>query len=183
MLAGWALLVFAAAGFGCAVRPAIDEHALIARIREFEARLPGISDADQLTVLRSFAHEMVHQRVRVGQATVVAVYERGTDWYTQPFFGFDYVEAHYVRLFDLDPTFDRRLKATRHWASVACTTADRQLMFELAMDPDRGAALRPGQHISFTCEVAGVIRGKTVYSRLVAMGGSRLGGVRTIARP
>jgi hypothetical protein len=176
MLGGLALLVFAVAGSGCATRPAIDEHALMTRLGDFETCLQGIGDADKFAALERFAHEMLHRRVRVEDATVVAVYERGRDWHTQPFFGFDYVEAHYVRLVDLDPAFDRRMKKTRHWASVACTTADRQLMFELALDPDRGTAIRPGQHISFTCEVAGVIRGKTVYSRLVAMGGSRLGG-------
>jgi hypothetical protein len=169
-LAALALLVLGANGYACAPRPAIDEHVLMTRIGKFEAGLQGISEADKIAALKHFAHEMVHQRVRVGRATVVAVYERGSDWYTRPFFGFDYVEAHYVRLVDLDSAFDQRLKATRHWASVACTSVDRQLMFELALDSVGNATLRPGQEVSFTFEVAGIIRGKTVYSRLVKTG-------------
>jgi hypothetical protein len=42
-------------------------------------------------------------------------------------------------------------------------------MFELAVDAETHAGLRPGQQFSLTCEVAGIIRGKTVYSRLLTM--------------
>jgi hypothetical protein len=163
-----ALLSGAAACTG-APRPAIDERVLMTQIGRFEVALQGTSDAQKLVTLHRFANQMLHQRVRVTQARVAAVYTRGSDWNTQPFFGFDYAEEHYVRLLDLDPEFDRRLKACRHWASVACTLGDRQLMFELALDSDADANLRPGQQVSFTCEVASIIRGKTVYSRLVTM--------------
>ena len=158
-------------GTGCVAkpRPEMDEHGLILRIRDFEAALDEKSDAQKLKALAGFADEMLHRHVRVRSATVAAVYERGTDWDTRPFFGFDYVEAHYVRLADLDPEFYRQLHRHRHWASVASTIDDRQLMFELAVDPETHAGLRPGQQVSFTCEVAGIIRGKTVYGRLVAM--------------
>ena len=168
----WIVVVLLlATGIGCVdkSRAEIDDHALMLRIRAFEAKVAGKSDAQKLAALAGFADEMLHRHVRVRSATVVAVYERGDDWNTRPFFGFDYVEANYVRLADLDPTFDRQLKGNRYWASVACIPDDRQLMFELAMDPETHAGLRPGQHVSFTCEVAGIIRGKTVYSRLLTM--------------
>ena len=168
----WIVVVLLlATGIGCVdtSRPEMDDHVLMLRIRDFEAKLAEQSDAQGHIALAGLAEEMLHRHVRVRSATVVAVYERGDDWSTRPFFGFDYVEAHYVRLADLDPEFHRQLKGNRHWASVACTTDDRQLMFELAMDPETHADLRPGQLVSFTCEVAGIIRGKTVYSRLLTM--------------
>jgi len=168
----WTVVVLLlATGTGCVEkpRPEMGEHRLMLRIRDFEATLADKNDAQKLTALAGFADEMLHRHVRVRSATVAAVYERGTDWDTRPFFGFDYVEAHYVRLADLDPEFYRQLHRHRHWASVACTIGDRQLMFELAVDPETHAGLRPGQQVSFTCEVAGIIRGKTVYGRSVTM--------------
>ncbi len=166
-----AALLLLVAGMGCAGNsgPTIDDHELMARIRGFEAALAGKTDAQKSAELAVIAGRMLHSRVRVRSASVVTVYERGTDWDTRPFFGFDYVEAHYVRLVNLDPEFYRELHGTRCWASVACTFDDRQLMFELAMDPRTHAGLRSGQPVSFTCEVAGIIRGKTVYCRLVTM--------------
>ncbi len=167
-------LVLLVAGIGCADNrsPAMDHQALVARIRGFEASLAGKNDAQKSAELAGFAGRMLHSRVRVRSATVVTVYERGADWDTRPFFGFDYVEANYVRLADLDPEFYRQLHGARYWASVACTFDDRQLMFELAMDARTHAGLRSGQSVSFTCELAGIIRGKTIYSRLVTMDGS-----------
>ena len=164
-----ALVLFT--GLGCVdtARREIDDHALMRRIRAFEAALVEKTDAQKLAALAAFAGDMLHRRVRVRSGTVAAVYERGDDWNTRPFFGFDYVEAHYVRLADLDPEFYRQLHGHRYWASVACISDNRQLMFELAVDPPTHAGLRPGQNISFTCEVAGIIRGKTVYSRLLTM--------------
>jgi hypothetical protein len=153
------------------LRPDIDDGALALRIRGFEAGLVGRSDPQRLASLAAFAGDMLHRQIRVRSATVAAVYERGDDWNTRPFFGFDYVEAHYVRLVDLDKEFYQQLHGSRYWASVACTSDDRQLMFELAMDGKTHAGLRPGQHVSFTCEVAGIIRGKTIYCRLVTLGG------------
>ena len=165
-------VVLLSTGIGCVdkSRAEIDDHALMLRIIAFEATLAGKSDAQKVTALAGFADEMLHRHVRVQSGTVVAGYERGDDWNTRPFFGFDYVEAHYVRLADLDPEFHRQLHGNRYWASVACIPDDRQLMFELAVEAETHAGLRPGQHVSFTCEVAGIIRGKTVYGRLVTMG-------------
>jgi hypothetical protein len=166
------VLLLLSIGPGCVdrPRPEIDEHALMLRIRDFEAELAPKSDAQKQAALAALADDMLHRHVRARSATVVAVYERGEDWNTSPFFGFDYVEAHYLHLIDLDPEFHRQLHGMRYWASVACTSGDRQLMFELAMDPETHAGLRPGQDVSFTCEVAGIIRGKTVYGRLITIG-------------
>lgn len=158
-------------GIGCVgkSRREIDERALMLRVKGFEAKLAQESDAQKLAALAGFAEEMLHRHVRVRSATVVAVYERGNDWNTRPFFGFDYVEAHYIRLADLDPEFYRQLHGHRYWASIACISDNRQLMYELAVDAETHAGFRPGQNLSFTCEVAGIIRGKTVYSRLLTI--------------
>jgi hypothetical protein len=163
------LLLSLASGCVDRRRPEIDEHALMRRIRAFESELADKSDAQKAAALAGLADDMLHRRIRGRSATVVAVYERGEDWDTKPFFGFDYVEAHYLRLVDLDPEFYRQLHGQRYWASVACISGDRQLMFELAMDQGVHAGLRPGQMVSFTCELAGLIRGKTIYARLLTI--------------
>jgi hypothetical protein len=139
------------------------------RINAFEGELADKSDGQRHAALAGLADDMLHRPIRVQSATVVAVYERGGDWDTKPFFGFDYVEAHYVRLVDLDPEFLRQLHGERYWASIACTSGGRQLMFELAIDHGVHAGLRPGQMVSLTCELAGIIRGKTIYGRLLTM--------------
>lgn len=166
------VLLLLSIGTGCVdkPRPEIDEHALMRRIRDFEAELAQKNASQKQAALAGLADDMLHRHVRVLSATVVAVYERGGDWDTRPFFGFDYVEAHYLHLIDLDPEFHQQLHGMRYWASVACTSGDRQLMFELAMNSETHAGLRPGQDVSFTCEVAGIIRGKTVYGRLITIG-------------
>jgi hypothetical protein len=164
-----ALVLFTAPGCVDTARREIDDHALLRRVRTFEAALVERTDAQKLAALAAFAGDMLHRHVRVRSGTVVAVYERGEDWNTRPFFGFDYVEANYIRLVDLDPEFYRQLHGHRYWASVSCIPDDRQLMFELAVDGETHARLQPGQHVSFTCEVAGIIRGKTVYSRLATI--------------
>jgi len=150
---------------------AIDAEALAERLTALE-RSAEESDPEAVrVVVRRFAETMVHARVHVSAARVIQTYTR-EGWRTRPYFAVNYIRDDYVYTGDLDPRFQDELAKHMHWVSVVKSLPDRQLMFELAIDEATFEELKPQELVSFTCEIAGIIRGgKSVYSRLIEMEG------------
>ncbi|MCP4201277.1 MAG: hypothetical protein GY769_05010 [bacterium] len=119
--------------------------------------------------LEEFARRAVHSSIEATDAEVVSVYRRDADWATRPYFALGYDRETYVYLEEIDPGFQADLARHPNWASVAYTTGEQQLMFELALDRSTFEQLQPGCRINLTCELAAVIRGgKSVYCRALA---------------
>jgi hypothetical protein len=120
--------------------------------------------------LEEFARRAVHASIEVSDAAVMSLYQRGVDWRTRPYFAVTYDRDSYVYLDQIDAGFQADLARHSHWASLANTAGNRQLMFELALDRTTFDQLRVGCRVDFTCELAAVIRGgKSIYCRAIAM--------------
>ncbi len=159
---------------GLATSPAespqgIDETEFARRLTELERSAARLEAAHVRSLVRQFAEKMVHERARIRSARVIATYER-VDWKTRPYYAVNYITEDYVYLDELDQQFQDDLARNRYWVSVVKSLPDRQLMFELAIDEGTFETLAPEDIVSFSCEIAGVIRGgKSVYSRLIAL--------------
>lgn len=151
----------------CGASP-IDDDELLRRIRAFEASLDGTSDENRMELLREFADEVLHSELSVSSARVASTYRR--DNVTRLYFGTDYDESNHLYLEDIDADFHRLFERHEHWVSIVKTYPDRQVSFELAIDPATYRRLEGGQGVSFVCEIAAVIRGKSAYCRAVEVG-------------
>lgn len=139
---------------------------LVNELVQLEQESVGLSEEASKLLLRSFARRAVHTRLEISGAHVVSVYVRDSKWKTRPYFALTYTKTSYVYLEEVDQEFQAALARHPHWASVAHTTGDRQLMLELALEPSVSTILRANCQIDLTCEIAAVIRGgKSVYCR------------------
>lgn len=147
----------------------IDVPTLAERLTALERAAREAEPAEVRGLVRQFAEQMVHAKVKVESGRVIATYTR-EGWKTRPYFAVNSVPEDYVYTGELDGRFQADLAAHVHWVSVVKSLPDRQLMFEIAIDEAAVGALRPQEIIDFTCEIAGIIRGgKSVYGRLVAL--------------
>lgn len=141
----------------------IDDHELLRQVRDFEAQLEDASPRVTRGLLEEFAFGVVHRNVKVSSAVVASTYHR--DNITRVYFGTDYDESRHLYLADIDADFQRWFEHHEHWVSIVKTYPDRQVSYELAIDPATFRRLEPGRPVSFVCELAAVIRGKSVYCR------------------
>jgi len=147
----------------------IDETELVRRLTQLEREAARAEPSEVAGLVRRFAREMAHQRVRVHSARVIQTYER-VGWRTRPYFAVNYLPDDYTYLDELDQTFQDELAGHLHWVSIVKSLPDRQLMFELAIDDATFEALERDDVVTFTCELAGVIRGgKSVYCRMLEL--------------
>jgi hypothetical protein len=147
--------------------PLIDDHELLRQIRASEAKLSDASAAARNELLREFAGKVLHRELSVSSAVVASTYRR--DNITRVYFGTDYDESNHLYLADIDAAFQRRFERHEHWVSIVKTYPDRQVSYELAIDPATYRRLQRGRSVSFECELAAVIRGKSVYCWAIAV--------------
>jgi hypothetical protein len=121
----------------------------------------GQGRAPAQDILKEFANEHSGAELRVIGAIVAATYIRDNP--TNLYFGLNYDPNDHIYLSEIAPAQDGFIRPHVYWASVVKTYPDRQLSFELAIDEPAFQRLQPGQVISFTCEIAAVIRGRSVY--------------------
>lgn len=147
--------------------PPIDDDELLRQIRVYEARLSDAPAEARKEMLREFAGRFLHRELSVSSAVVASTYRR--DNVTRVYFGTDYDEANHLYLDDIDAAFQRRFERHEHWVSIVKTYRDRQVSYELAIDPATYRRLQRGRSVSFECELAAVIRGKSVYCWAIAV--------------
>jgi hypothetical protein len=145
--------------------PPIDDHELLRLVRDLETLLAGTSADTRQDLLRAFANDVLHRDLSVKSAVVASTHRR--DNVTRVYFGIDYDESNHLYLGDIDAEFQRRFEHHEHWVSIVKTYPDRQISYELAIDPATYQRLDGGQRVSFICELAAVIRGKSVYCQAV----------------
>jgi hypothetical protein len=141
------------------------EQEFLARIARFERTLQDAGQDETQRELRLLADDLLHRVIFVQGAVVASPYRRGNT--THVYFGVDYDPDHYLYLADLDPEFQAFFERHEHWVSVIKTFDDRQFSYELAIDPKTFDRLDQGQPVSLTCELASVIRGKSVYCKML----------------
>lgn len=135
-----------------------------------EQRSNNLSSEEARLQLEEFGRRAVHASIEVPDAAVMSLYQRGAEWRTRPYFALTYDRESYVYLEEIDAGFQADLASHPDWASLASTAANRQLMFEVALDRSTLEQLQVGCRVDFTCELAAVIRGgKSIYCRTIAM--------------
>ena len=170
------VLVFVSA---CSPAPMSDLE-LLAGIEEFEV---AIDDQPRDTVqglLRVHAGTFKGQVVDVQSAVIASRYTRENP--SDIYFGVNYDQSDHLFLSEIDPPLHDFLENHKHWVSVVTTHPSRQLMYELPIDEQTFERLEPGQEVTFSCRIAAIIRGKSVYCIPVEMNIGRWRG-RTPGRP
>ena len=97
----------------------------------------------------------------MSDARVASTYTRENQSYI--YFGYDYDPNDHLFLSEIDPALHESLTHHRLWASVAKTTSSRQVSYELPVDRGTFELLENGMRISFSCRIAALIRGRSVY--------------------
>lgn len=155
-----AAVVAAAAFWACTPAP-IGDLELVAHIEEFEDAIAG----QPPDIVRQLMLEQVAifkgRLVEVSSAVVASTYTRENP--SHIYFGVNYEVEDHLFLSEIDPPLHEMLVNHRHWVSVAASYPTRQLSYELPIDQDTFARLERGQALSFTCRIAALIRGKSVY--------------------
>lgn len=134
---------------------------LLAHIEEFEMATHGQSRETVQSLLRTHAHRFLRQRISVRSAVVASTYTR--DNTSNIYFGVNYDPSDHLFLSELDPSLHESLENHRFWVSVARTYPSRQMSFELPVDEQTFERLQKGTQIAFSCQIAALIRGKSVY--------------------
>lgn len=142
---------------------------LLAEIEEFEASIVGQRRDAVQRKLRDLATTVKGRIVNVQSGVVASTYAR--DNQSNVYFGVNYDENDHLYLSQIDPQLHEVLKDHRHWVSIAVTSPSRQLSFELPIDQDAFDRLNRGQELSFSCRIAALIRGKSVYCFPVVLDG------------
>lgn len=134
---------------------------LLAGIEEFETSIVGQPREVVQELLREQASTFKGRVVNVPLAVVASTYVR--DNLSKIYFGANYDEDDHLFLSVIDPPLHEMLENHRHWVSIAATYPSRQLSFELPIDQETFESLEQGQEVSFSCRIAALIRGKSVY--------------------
>jgi hypothetical protein len=134
---------------------------LLAHIEEFEMAVQGQSRDTVQSLLRTHARRFLGQRISVKSAVVASTYTR--DNTSNIYFGVNYEPKDHLFLSELDPSLHESLENHRLWVSVARTYPSRQMSFELPVDEQTFERLEKGMQIEFSCRIAALIRGKSVY--------------------
>jgi hypothetical protein len=134
---------------------------LLAHIEEFELAIQGQSRDTVQSMLRTHAQEFWGQQISVRSAVVASTYTR--DNTSNVYFGTNYDRNDHLFLSELDPSLHQSLENHRFWVSVANTYPSRQMSYELPIDELTFKRLEQGTQISFSCRIAALIRGRSVY--------------------
>jgi len=134
---------------------------LLAHIEEFEQAALGQPHETVQSLLRTHARRFLGQRISVSSAVIASTYTR--DNTSDIYFGVNYDPSDHIFLSELDPSLHESLENHHFWVSVARTYPSRQMSFELPVDEQTFERLEKGTQIAFSCRIAALIRGKSVY--------------------
>lgn len=134
---------------------------LLAHIEEFEQAVQGQPRETVQSLLHTHARRFSGQRISVRTAVVASTYTRVNT--SDIYFGVNYDPGDHLFLSELDPSLHESLENHRFWVSVVRTYPSRQMSYELPVDEQTFERLEKGTQISFSCRVAALIRGKSVY--------------------
>ena len=155
-----AVAALAAGHSACSPRP-IGEKELVASLESFDLAVRDQPRESLKVLLREQAARFKGRLITVSFATVASPYLREDT--SNIYFGVTYDARDHVFLSELDPDLHEALKNHRLWVSIVKSYPSRQLSYELPVDHSVFEALRPGQHVGFSCRIAALIRGKSVY--------------------
>ena len=141
--------------------PPIGHDELMAEIEAFERAIEGQPREVVQRLLREQVVEFKGRTVEVSDARVTSTYTRENP--SHIYFGFNYDPNDHLFLSEIDPPLHESLTHHRLWASVAKTTSSRQVSYELPIDAETFNLLESGMQISFSCRIAALIRGRSVY--------------------
>jgi len=139
----------------------LGEAELLEGIEGFELAIEGQPRSVRQQRLHEQAAHFLQVPVVVRGAVVASRYER--DNLSRIYFGYGYDENDHLFLSELDPSLDEKLRNHRLWVSVVKTYSTRQLSFEIPVGAETFDRLESGQAVSFTCRIAALIRGRSVY--------------------
>ncbi|MEJ2580582.1 MAG: hypothetical protein P8127_02925 [Acidobacteriota bacterium] len=134
---------------------------LMADIEEFETAIEGQPRDTVQTLLRAHAHRFLGQEISVTSAVVASTYTRENT--SNIYFGVNYDPNDHIFLSELDPSLHESLENHQYWVSVVRTYPSRQMSFELPVTELTFKQLEQGMNISFSCRIAALIRGRSVY--------------------
>jgi hypothetical protein len=134
---------------------------LLAHIEEFESAIQGQPRETVQSLLRAHAERFLGQRLLVKSAVVATTYTRENA--SNIYFGVNYEPSDHLYLSELDPTLHESLEEHRFWVSVVTTYPSRQMSYELPVDKRTFERLEQGTQVDFSCRIAALIRGKSVY--------------------
>lgn len=140
---------------------AMDDRELLAAIEEFEDAVRDQPRDVVQRLLREQAARFKRSVVSVESAVVASPYVRENE--SNIYFGAGYNPEDHLFLSEIDPPLHEALKNHRHWVSVVKTYPSRQLSYELPVDETTYSRMRQGQEVAFSCRIAALIRGKSVY--------------------
>ena len=134
---------------------------LVVYIDGFQLAIQDQAPETVQALLRDQVVRYLGKRVRIDSATVAATYERENT--THLYFGVNYDPGDHLLLSEIDPSLEEFISSHHLWASVTKTYSSRQLSYELPIDRDTFDQLDAGQSVTFSCKIAALIRGKSVY--------------------
>jgi len=144
----------------CSPAPMSDLE-LLAAIEEFELAIEGQPRDTVQELLRVQAGTFKGQVVDVQSAIIASRYTRENP--SNVYFGVNYDQSDHLFLSEIDPPLHGFLENHKHWVSVITTHPSRQLSYELPIDEPTFERLETGQEVTFSCRIAAIIRGKSVY--------------------
>ena len=144
----------------CSPAPMSDLE-LLAGIEEFEHSIDGQPRDTVQQLLSDYARTFKGQVVNVQSAVIASRYTREKP--STIYFGVNYDQNDHLFLSEIDPPLHDFLENHQHWVSVVTTYPSRQLSYELPIDEETFERLENGQEVTFSCRIAALIRGKSVY--------------------
>ena len=144
----------------CSPAP-LDDAELLAGIEEFERAVQNQPRETVQKLLRAHAGRFRGRVVTVESAVIASPYTRENP--SNIYFGVSYDLNDHLYLSVIDPPLHDELEHHRHWVSVVKTYPTRQLSYELPIDVHTFERLDHGQEVTFSCRIAALIRGKSVY--------------------
>jgi hypothetical protein len=157
-----ALAAVATSPIACSQNP-IDDTDLVASLESFQLAVDGQPRDIIKTLVREQATEFKDRQLRVSSAVVASTYVR--DNTSNIYFGVTYDPQDHLYLRDIDPALHAMLAHHRLWVSIVKTYPSRQISYELPVDRPIFESLVSGQEVDFSCTIAALIRGKSVYCR------------------
>jgi hypothetical protein len=155
------LVAAAVSVFAASCNAPMTDLELLAHIEEFERAARGQPRERVQTMLRAQAGEFLGRRVTVESAVVASTYTR--DNTSHIYFGVNYDPSDHLFLSELEPSLHESLENHRFWVSVVRTYPSRQLSYELPVDERTFERMENGTQVAFSCRIAALIRGKSVY--------------------
>jgi len=142
-------------------RGSMSDLELLQEIESFEEATTGKPREVVQELLREQAATFRGRVVIVRSASVASTYVRENTSYI--YFGVNYDDNDHLYLSEIDPPLHEMLAHHPFWVSMVASYPSRQLSYELPIDRETFEHLEQGRRVSFSCRIAALIRGKSVY--------------------